>query len=459
MKEKLHREKALKLELINYNPIRNGLNVPFKNYTLRLEDIIPALSGTIGKIALVAAFAMAWAKGLGISSEFFVQENVRLELVVGSILTIIFSAIFNPYAAPPGTLAPLIPLIPLMASLGVHPLVLGLLIGFFGLIVSKLRFFDKIMELNGTATRGGIILLFGIMGVSSSIDTLMKWANNKNSSMFTILIMLGIIVYLIISKFNYKWLMIPSAAIIGLLIPALYGVYPEIKTAAALPMINPEFWWNNIWGVGFGLTPMNFIKAMPFAFLAIVMWPTDGIAIKTIQESNYGEKAEKAIFDMNSTFMFASIRNIIGSFLGGSQTAAVWRSFMIPLSSVKRPIGGSALFLGIFGIAFALLGFPIDIAVFPPLIYTVLLFGVYLPLLEVGLNTLKTLAQKQIAAISIIAGLAVNPVIGWITAVLVENLGLIKDEKHKVEAAGKNVKITLIVAVLTIISYIISMVI
>ncbi|MEW9094811.1 MAG: DUF3360 family protein [Clostridiaceae bacterium] len=451
-----NRNDILTEELINYNPKKNGFNIPTKDYTVRIEDIIPALSGTIGKIALVAAFAMAWAKGYNISNEAFVTENVRLELIVGSIITIIFSAILNPYAAPPGTLAPLIPLIPLMASLGVHPLVLGISIGVLGLIIARFKFFDKIIELNGAAARGGIILLFGIMGIISSVDSLSTWTSTKNNSILIILIMLGVIAYLVLNKMNLKWLMIPVTAAIGILIPAFYEIYPEVKAVPAFPILNPKVWWFDIWGLGFGFTVINFVKALPFALLAVVMWPTDGIAIKTLQESNYGPKAKKSIFHMNSTFALASMRNIIGCFLGGAQTAAVWRSFMIPLSIVKRPIGGSAFLLGISGIAFALLGFPIDIAIFPPLIGLVLLFGVYIPLVEIGLNTLKTSAQKQIAAISLLTGLAINPVIGWVTAIVIENFNIIKDDDMKTELSSGDLKITVVVAIVATLTYLIS---
>jgi hypothetical protein len=453
---KKNRDNILKEELINYNPVRYGINRPFKDYNIRFEDTIPAISGTIGKIALVAAFAIAWAKGFGIDDPTFVTENVRLEIIVGSIITLIFSALLNPYAAPPGTLAPLIPLIPLMASSGVHPLILGILIGVLGILISSLKLFDKIIEINGTAARGGIILLFGIMGIMSSIDSLVKWTSTRNNSMFAVLILLGIITYIVLNRLRCKWLMIPAAAFIGIAVSALYNIYPEMKTMPDFPIINPEVWWFDKWQLGWGFNIINFVKAMPFALLAVVMWPSDALAIKTLQEVNYGPEAKKSIFDMNSTFMAVSIRNIIGVVLGGAQTSAIWRSFMIPLSIVKRPIGGSSFLLGFFGIVFALLGFPLDVAVFPPLIWLVLLFGVYIPLIEIGLNTLKSSIDTQIAALSILVGLAINPVLGWVTAILVENLGIIKTENKAEKFTAKKIKITLIVAAVTILTYVIS---
>ena len=69
-------------DLNTYNPKQWGINLPIRDYRLRYEDLIPALAGAIGKISLVAAFAMAWATGLGISDPSFVTENVRLEIVI-----------------------------------------------------------------------------------------------------------------------------------------------------------------------------------------------------------------------------------------------------------------------------------------------------------------------------------------------------------------------------------------
>jgi hypothetical protein len=450
------RSEILNKDLLSYNPVYWGLNLPVKNYTIRLEDTVPALSGAIGKVALVAAFALAWARGLGISDPSFITENVRLEIILGSLLTLLFCSLLNPYAAPPGTLAPLIPIVPLMVSSGVHPLVLGILIGCIGITIAVFKYFDKISDINGAGTKGGIILLFGIMGVISSLDNLKKWTLLNNSSLFIILLLTGLAVYLALGKLGSKWLVIPAVSILALLITAIFGFYPEIKTAAALPILNPRIWWFDKWGIGWGLTPGNFVKALPFALLAVVMWPTDALAIKTLQEVNYPEKAKKSIFDMTSTFLVVSIRNIAGAILGGSQTSAIWRSFMIPLSIVKRPIGGSALFLGIAGITFGLLGFPLDIAVFPPLIWLVLIFGVFMPLIEIGLGTLRTAAHTQIAALCLLIGLAVNPVLGWITAVLVENLKIIRDKDDLSDAASPRVLLTLAVAAVTIASYVLS---
>ncbi|MDK2901904.1 MAG: hypothetical protein PWR14_808 [Thermosediminibacterales bacterium] len=454
MGKDLTRQELLNRDLISYSPKRWRINIPFKDYNLRVEDIVPALSGAIGKVALVAAFAVAWAEGFGISDSSFVVENVRLEIVIASILTIIFCAFLNPYTGPPGTLAPLIPVVPVMVASGVHPLPLSILIGLMGLIISMFKYFSRVMEINGPGTKGGIILLFGILGISSSLDNLKNWTYSTGvPELLVILLIACLILYLLLNKFQLKWLIIPTCALIALVISGLYGLYPAFEASISFPIINPDLWWNEKWGIGWGVNLENFIKALPFAMLAVVMWPLDALAVKTIQEINYPEEAKKAVFDMNSTYTLVSIRNIIGAILGGGQIAAVWRSFMIPLGVVKRPIGGSSLILGIMGVAFGILGVPIDIAVFPPLLWLVLIFGVFIPLLEIGLNTVKSVATAQIASVCLITGIALNPVLGWVASIFIENFKIIKDPENNIELSRRDKIITIIIVSVTIISY------
>ena len=126
---------------------------------------------------------------------------------------------------------------------------------------------------------------------------------------------------------------------------------------------------------------------------------------------------------------------------------------MIPLGVVKRPIGGSSLILGIMGVAFGILGVPIDIAVFPPLLWLVLIFGVFIPLLEIGLNTVKSVATAQIASVCLITGIALNPVLGWVASIFIENFKIIKDPENNIELSRRDKIITIIIVSVTIISY------
>jgi hypothetical protein len=129
--------------------------------------------------------------------------------------------------------------------------------------------------------------------------------------------------------------------------------------------------------------------------------------------------------------LLVSVRNIIGVLLGGAQTAAIWRSFMIPLGVVRRPIGASALFLGLFGLLASFLGFPLDWAVFPLLLWPVLIFGVYLPMVENGIQTLGVNKRAIPAALAcLVTGWMLQPVVGWILGLVIEKLQLIFIQRH-----------------------------
>jgi hypothetical protein len=452
--KKSSRENLLYEDLITYSPKKWRPNLPFKDYSIKLEDMIPALSGGIGKISLVAAFAVAWAKGYNIIDSSFVTENVRLELVIGGIFTLLFCAIFNPAAAPPGTLAPLVPLIPAIVLAGIHPLPLSLLIGIIGMIISSIQGFKNIIKLNGQGTTSGVILLFGLLGITSSLENLRSWSVSvQQPSLLAILIIAGVLIYSFLSRMQAKYLIIPLCALTALILSALFGIYPELTTKVGLPIINPSIWWNQKWGLGFGLSLDHFIKAFPFALLAVVMWPIDALAIKKIQEANYPQEAKKALFNMDDTYIIVSLRNILGAILGGGQIASIWRSFMIPLATVKRPIAGGAFILGFMGIIFGLLGFPIDIAVFQPLLWLVLIIGVYIPMLEVGLSNLLTTETVQIAILCILAGIAINPIIGWVIGMLAENFNLLGAKQANQNLSRKEKLMTVLLVFIVTCTY------
>ena len=151
------------------------------------------------------------------------------------------------------------------------------------------------------------------------------------------------------------------------------------------------------------------------------MWPVDALAIQSLQERNYPSTAKRAIMNVDDSFILITVRNLAGAVLGGVQTAAVWRSFMIPLAVSKRPIGGSALLLGLIGILFAVLGFPVDIAIFPPLVYMVLIFGVFVPMFESGWETIENVRMFFTATVCIVIGVVFSATIGWGAALAMEN--------------------------------------
>lgn len=413
---------TLESALNEYHPKRWSINIPFRDYSIKWIDLVPALAGIIGKISLVAAFATGWASALGIQDAGMIADSVRLELMIASVATILFCAIINPYAAPAGTLAPLIPLIPAMAAAGVHPLPFALLVSLIGFVFAKTGVFNMLVRLNGPGTKAGVSLLFGGMGILHAAQKLNLWAQDHQEPYFAwIILFVGFLLYVFMRRAKIRWLVIPVCVIAALTVSAVFGLFPLISAQIGLPVLDPAFWWIHRWGVGYGLSIQNFVSAIPFVILVLTMWPVDALAIQTLQERNYPSTAKRAIMNVDDSFILITVRNLAGAVLGGVQTAAVWRSFMIPLAVSKRPIGGSALLLGLIGILFALLGFPVDIAIFPPLVYMVLIFGVFTPMLEGGwecVDNVRTLAS----AISCIAlGVIFSPTIGWGAALAMEN--------------------------------------
>lgn len=156
------------------------------NIKLTFKDFIPAISGLIGKISLVASFALVWAKELGIKNENFVFENVRLELLIGSLISL-FGILILKNTSPAGTLSPLVVMIPFMVKFGVHPLILGCLVGILGIILIKTGYYKKLINLSGFLTKTSITLVFGISGMIMSIEKLYLFFENKYLAFFLLI--------------------------------------------------------------------------------------------------------------------------------------------------------------------------------------------------------------------------------------------------------------------------------
>ncbi|NLW11089.1 MAG: DUF3360 family protein [Clostridiaceae bacterium] len=235
-----------------------------------------------------------------------------------------------------------------------------------------------------------------------------------------ILLIVGALGFYILYRRKLVWLAIPMSVAVGLLLPLLFGIRPELVSQPSFPIMNPGVWWNDLWGIGWGMEPSAWLAALPYALLIVIMWPLDAVAITAMHERSYGEHSERLIFKMNPTFLLVGLRNIAGAVLGGSQTAAVWRSFLIPLGVVRRPLPGAALLLAIFGIVFSLLGFPLDLALFAPLLNLVLIFGVFLPMLLTGIVIPKSRLNWAVAAVCVVVGYLWTPLAGWLLAVATE---------------------------------------
>lgn len=394
-----------------------------KNLEISYKDFIPALSGLIGKIALVSSFALVWAQELSITNPNFVLENVRIELLIGSIITLI-AAIFYPNAAPAGTLAPLVVLLPVMSAFGVHPLILGIAIGVIGILVVRSGLFKKLIDLSGFTCKTSITLAFGIAGIWMSVQKLYIFFNQEEY-IFWILIILLVIAYLILICLKRNWLVIPVVSVVAFLVPKLFGTGYEITPVSLNLNLNPFYWWNDMWGIGFGLNGLTILKTIPFAFFVIILWAIDTLSIQTIREGSYAKEEKKERLDIVQSFSIIAIRNIIGSFLGGAQTGSLWRSFLIPLYMVKRPMRKCAVLLGVLGIIASITMIPIQIMSYTPMVWSVLLFGIFMPFAVIALTNTKNVKgarTKTFILIFSIVGITISPIITWIASVLYEKL-------------------------------------
>mgnify|MGYP000589673005 CR=1 FL=1 len=78
----------------------------------------------------------------------------------------------------------------------------------------------------------------------------------------------------------------------------------------------------------------------------------------------------------------------------------------------------------------AIIGYPMDAAVWPPVMRIALLVGVSLPLLEAGMQMIKDSKDSQSAGICVFAAMVTNPVLAWALTMLLDNNGLIGDKER-----------------------------
>ncbi|MEN7973062.1 MAG: DUF3360 family protein [Verrucomicrobiota bacterium] len=424
-------------ELSIMNPKRWGINLPGRDFRFEIEDIVPALAGTIGKVVMVAAIAGAWASAYGLSSDF-VTENTRFEMIiVGVLFAILFSGFLNPKANLAGTHGPMIALVGVIAGSGGHPLSLGVLVGILGLLLSVSKGGSRLITLTGDGVRGGLLIFLGAFGAKKFIGKLHVWfsdpANATGGEALAhntfILILIIVIVYAVLARLKMRWLSIPLCSAIGLIVPLLLGSAFAWKNTPGIPHLSPNYWWGEDtgWMMGWPTEASHWLAALPFALLAVAMWPPDFLGHRVFQELNYPKK-NNVLMNADDTMAICSLRQIVGSVLGGSNLTSSWGTYMIPAAIAKRPIPGGAILTGIFCIVAAISGYPIDLASWMPVVCVALLVGVFLPLLEAGMQMVKNEKSAQSAGICIFASMLVNPVFGWSLTMLLDNLGLIGDK-------------------------------
>ena len=423
------REEYLEHELSIMNFKRWRIHLPFRDFHVELEDFVPAIAATIGKVVMVTAMVAAFATQFGLSPEF-IAENVRYELLIaGGLFVILFSAILNPTANLAGTHGPMIPLIPIIALAGGHPLALGILIGVFGIILSISKGGSKLMALTGVGVRGGLLIYLGAVGLISQIAKLKLWGSDTNISAIAFLIIgVTVFIYAFLAKIKKRWLAIPLCSFLAGAIAFIMGADFSFSTEPGLPHFSPFYWWGEDTGWQLGWPQFeHFIAVVPFAILAVAMWTPDFLGHRVFQEMNYPKQAKKVLMDVDDTMTVSSLRQIIGSVLGGGNIASSWGTYMIPAAIAKRPIPGGALLTAIMCILAAVFGYPMDLAMWEPVLRIALIVGVFLPLLEVGMQMVKKQKDTLSAGTCIFACAFVNPVFGWALTMLLDNLGLIGD--------------------------------
>lgn len=71
-----------------------------------------------------------------------------------------------------------------------------------------------------------------------------------------------------------------------------------------------------------------------------------------------------------------------------------------------------------------------DMAVWPPMLRVALIVGVFLPLLEAGMQMIQTKMDSWGAGLCIFGSALINPVFGWSLAMLLDNSGVLGDAER-----------------------------
>lgn len=444
------REAYLEHELKIMKPRRWRLNLPGRDFRFEWEDLVPALAGTIGITVMYSAVMAAWAAGLterwdhiNLGAEFAIQV-VRVEMLIPALLfCIISSGFINPRANLGGNHGPMIPLIGTIALAGAHPLALAILIGVFGLILSYFKGGSRLVNLTSSGVAGGLLVFLGFMGAKSQIGSLFEWAGGlqvKHNLDYSlgyvafVILLVNVILYAYLAKVGKRWLAIPLCSITAIALAFGLGAGLDLKfvTEPGIPNLNPVYWWGSTehgWQLGLP-NAAHFIASLPFAILAVAMWSPDFLGHRIFQELNYPKGAEKVLMDVDDTMTTCSLRQMVGTAVGGGNITSSWGTYMIPAAIAKRPIPAGAILLGSLCIMVAIIGYPMDMTVWRPVMSIALLVGVFLPLLEAGLQMVKDNLSSQAAGICIFASFVANPVLAWALTMLLDNNGLIGDKER-----------------------------
>ncbi|OOR90071.1 hypothetical protein B0181_05320 [Moraxella caviae] len=425
------RDEYLSHELQIMQPKRWRPNLPFKDYRFEFEDTIPAMAGTIGKIVMVGAMAAAFAAPLGLG-EAFVLENVRYEMIIAGIIVLLLSGFLLPTSNLAGTHGPLIPLIPIVVAAGGHPLAFGVLIGVFGIILALFKGGSLMARLTSNGVAGGLLLYLGFVGTIGQVKNMIAWAEGIGLPHIAFVIIIAtIVMYALLEHWQKRWLAVPIGCTLAGLLAFALGAPFEFKTAPGLPPMNPMYWWGENTGWTLGLPDLKaFIVVFPFAVLAVAMWSPDCLGHQVFQKISYPPRSERTYMNIDDTMVGCSVRQIAGSVMGGANFTSSWGTYIVPAAIAKRPIPAGAVLTAVFCIIAAIWGYPMDLAIWQPVLSTALIVAVFVPLLEAGMEMTRKGKTTQSAAIVVFASALVNPVFGWSLTMLLDNLGLIGDKQR-----------------------------
>ncbi len=428
-RESSSRSDYLDNELSIMKPKRWGLNLPGRDFRFEFEDLIPAIAGTIGLVVMCTAVTKAFAGAYGLDKNFIVQ-NVRVDMIAVSLLfVILLSGLFNPRANLPGIHGPMLPLIPLMAASGTHPLALGALMFVFGLIMSITKGGSRLVKVTSQGVAGGLLVYLGAIGTIGQVGAVQKWGSAMDMGYIGFVVLfINLFLYAYLARVGKRWLAIPLCSTCAAVVALALGAPFEFTTGPGLPSFNPMYWWGADTGWKLGLPGVtHFIASLPFAILAVAMWSPDFLGHRIFQEMNYPQKARNVLMNVDDTMVNCSLRQVVVNFLGSGCITSSWGTYMIPAAIAKRPIPAGAILTGILSIVVAIAGFPMDIAVWRPVLSIALLVGVYLPLLEAGMEMTRDSKDTKAAGICIFSSAIVNPVFGWALTMFLDNTGMIAD--------------------------------
>ncbi|MCW1889156.1 DUF3360 domain-containing protein [Vibrio chagasii] len=125
--------------------------------------------------------------------------------------------------------------------------------------------------------------------------------------------------------------------------------------------LNPIYWWGSIGGrLMLGLPNVEHFIASTICNPSSSNVGHHFLGHRIFQELNYPKKSEKVLMDVDDTMTMCSVRQMVGTAVGGGNITSSWGTYTIPAAIAKRPISGGAICRSMY--YYMILGFPMDAA-------------------------------------------------------------------------------------------------